>query len=297
MTANDTSPIHVYSFSKLWEDWFSGSPLDFARIYLKNRETQKMVKSWLTPEQREKSLWQYGVPSEDILDKLNQEQKNVTYSDLLAFLSLFLSNVHYLKIGVSSGKNIVQISRQLGNSRLVGLDVEEINPVIETFYANKQIRWSAKQTYPFTRFDGAEAQKHFTATEYDDPVRRNNILYLSGDKFQEETWRVLSGMTFNLVFSDAFHTAHSIETEIEYMKMLDLIDKNEFIMVWDDLSDAQMVNAFFNITNNLETLFPARETSAGVFDIHRTYGGDERGFHQIGLFVYDKRINQKRLAL
>jgi hypothetical protein len=261
------------------------APLQFAQIYLKNRRIQQTVSEWVSPGLLDDSLWRYGIPKKEMIAELNHVDQNVTYTDLLSFLSTFLARPRYLEIGVSAGKNFYQISKQLRGTVLVGLDIEEMNPVLATRYSRGRKIWESAHDYDFTKHDGRPATKRFTLTEYADPETNNRLLYLSGNKFERELWEALSGMTFNLVFSDACHTPESVESELRFMYELGLIDPREFIMMWDDVTEG-LLGAVGRATEILSQFFPKSDPYIRVSGIYGTYGGR----HRTALFVHDEAL-------
>jgi len=113
-----------------WKNWFADDPVLFSSVYAKNRETLFSIPKWVTDETLAGSLWRYGVPVEwsesyhDAIDStgLDDIESEITASDILAFAARRLGDgVSYLEIGVSVGKNLIQIERQLKASSLVGL--------------------------------------------------------------------------------------------------------------------------------------------------------------------------------
>jgi len=281
--------IRMADLHLLWRHWIDPAPLRFAHIYTKNRQIQRAVSEWISVEALEDSLWRYGIPRNDLLVDLNQVDRDITYTDLLSFFSTFLTRPRYLEIGVSAGKNFYQISKQMHDALLVGLDIEEINPVLEGLYGGGTVVWKSVNVYPFTKHDGKSVGKQFTLTEYSEPENKNRVLYLSGNKFERELWESLAGMCFNLVFSDAFHTPESLETELELMLQLKLIDSSELIMMWDDVNE-ELLPTVVSAMKTLSQRFPRNRSYAAVIDIHGTYGGGGGGLHRIALFVSDNGL-------
>ncbi len=272
--------IPIGDFHLLWRDW-----IDLG-------QTQRAVSEWISVEVLEDSFWRYGIPRNDLLKDLNRVERDPTYTDVLSFLSTLLTRPRYLEIGVSAGKNFYQISKQLHDALLVGLDIEDINPVLEGLYHGGRTVWESANVHPFTRYDGKTVGKRFTLMEYSDLENRNRVLYLSGDKFEQELWEPLAGMCFNLVFSDACHTPESLETELEFMLQSRLIDLSEFIMMWDDVNE-ELLPSVLRATKTLSQRFPKKRPYAAIVDIHGTYGGGGGGLHRIALFVSDNALRPR----
>lgn len=276
-------------FHLFWRDWIDLAPLRFAHIYSKNRQTQRAVSEWISVETLEDSLWRYGIPRNDLLEDLNRVEREITYTDVLSLLSTLLTGPRYLEIGVSAGKNFYQVSKQLHDALLVGLDIEDINPVLEGLYDIRRVVWESANVHPFITYDGNTVGKRFILTEYSEPENRNRIFYLSGNKFEQELWGSLAGMCFNLVFSDACHTPESLETELKFMLQSGLIDSSEFIMMWDDVNE-ELLPSVLRATTTLRQRFPEKRPYVALVDIRGTYGGGGGGLHRIALFVSDNAL-------
>jgi hypothetical protein len=274
----------------LWSDWISRGPAEFAEVYATNRDWQKRVRTWISQDTIDGSLWKYGMFKERALEELNAVEMGVTYTDVLAFFSRFLARKQYLEIGVSAGKNFFQMSKQLANAKLVGFDIESINPVLESRLGTGSTIAESANTMTFATHDGSVVERTACLREYHTPSGENTVQYLSGDKFRNEAWSLLDGNKFTLVFSDACHRPESLETEMAYMVQHDLIDRDEMIMVWDDLDHPNMFGAFRDATRRLSSLFPDREPYLGIFDLHGSYAGETEGRHRIGVFVYDRNV-------
>ena len=198
----------------------------FQEIVEYNRNTLSLVDNWLPEEVKKTSYFQYGVPDEvaGLLDlKINNEE---TYTDLILYYSRFLNNISYLELGVSVGKNFLQIANYLENVSLIGFDIENINPVLEAnFEMIDDKKWS---TMVGSIREEMSSLKTYT-------YKRNKIGYLAGDIWDEASWAVLKGQKFNIIFSDALHTPEALKWEYEMITKYDLL-ADDFIFFWDDLN-------------------------------------------------------------
>jgi len=104
---------------------------ELSKIHLQNRATLASVPLWISDELRRDSVFQYGIPDsvchlvdEDIGD-------GITYTDALVVISKKLKKqIRYLEIGVSVGKNLLQMIERLESAHLTGFEIEDINPVL-----------------------------------------------------------------------------------------------------------------------------------------------------------------------
>jgi hypothetical protein len=285
------SEVTAGDLSDLWRDWFSRSPELFARVFSENRKNQQAAATWLSQAVYEQSIWHYGVPKTEYFGTLNSTTPHVTYTDMLAFFAGLLSRPRYLEIGVSTGKNFYPIVQQLRDATAFGIDIEEMNPVLKKLLGTWDITWQSSESYPFKTWDGRQVQRQSSLTQHRDTERGNRICYVCGDKRHEDTWQLIKGQQFSLVFSDALHNPKSIESEMDFLMQHSLIDPTEFVMVWDDLQP-KMLPVFTKLTDRLANMFRPIESTRSVYRLHGTYTGNNQGMRNVGLFVHDRRIGE-----
>lgn len=210
-----------------------------------NRATLRMVKKWIDDDVYQHSIFQYGLP-ERLRPVIDLELgDDLTYTDVMSYLSRFLEKpVNYLELGVSVGKNLLQMTNMLQHCSLTGFDIEEINPVLQGFF-EKVGRVDTWHPQP-----GSMKTSASSLTEYRHAPNDNRLMYLSGDVFDENAWRRLAGNKFNVIFSDAFHSPEALLLEHQMIQKYELLDEAEFIWVWDDLS-GEMPLAFLRIWSDL----------------------------------------------
>lgn len=252
-------------------DWFSTDIELFAGLYKANRETLSRIPQWLRPEDLPNSLWRYGVPEQwDSGTQglgntgLNEIETEPTYSDLIAFIAHQTPDLRYLEIGVSAGKNFLQICENVPGEAFVGLDVERLNPVLAeavgTFTEAPQGALQMVET-----LSGQSTQVTLTLSQ------AGKIAYLRGDQFNPQTWAVLRGQSFNFVFSDGVHSPKAVRQELFFLQQNGLIDTSgPFTMYWDDLVNVDMQSAFNDCAEELKSVFKGGRS--GLHWIHGTYG-------------------------
>lgn len=242
-----------------------------------NRETLKKVNNWIDDEVYEESIYQYGLPqhARHLIDR--DVGKYITYSDAILYLSSFLKkDVNYLELGVSVGKNFLQIINFLKNSNITGLDIEEINPILEKFFCKvKRIEWET--------MNGSMKRKNSSLTTYIYVPNNNRIMYISGDVFDENSWNQLSGNRYNIIFSDAFHTPEALLHEYQMIKKHSLIDEEEFILVWDDLH-GEMESSFNQIWFDLSKKYNLKDNNKLRIGLNGWLGQNEF-VHEIGIIM------------
>lgn len=255
-----------------FDDWF-GKDIDlFADVYRTNREALAEVPKWVRTEDLVGSLWRYGVPEQWDTGRLelgctglNEIEPEPTYSDLIGFICRLMTDLRYLEIGVSVGKNFYQIARQVPDAQMVGLDIERLNPVLaealgRTFTERKTGISQSVETLSGQSTDVDLA----TCTS-------GGITYLRGDQFSDDTWAVLDGQRFNFIFSDGVHSARAVRAEMDFLFSHDLIDTSgPFAMYWDDLVNIEMQTAFNDCAMRLREAFGGGWH--GLHWIHGTYG-------------------------
>jgi len=258
--------------------------IDKARLWeimRENRAALATVASWISDATYENSIFHYGLPRHirPFIDR--PIGKSATYSDLIAYLADSLTEpVHYLEIGVSVGKNLFQMLHRLKDADLTGIDIEDINPVLENYLEKRgDAEW---ETMPESL-----RKKPSRVGEYAFHPRGNRVRYIAGDVFDANTWDKLRGEKFNLVFSDAYHSAEAILAEWQRMKALDLLDTREFAFVWDDLDTPEMRAAFDAISKEMceHHAIAPDDTGIGMF---RGWIGPYEPPHAVGL-VYKRK--------
>lgn len=196
-------------------------------IITQNRATLKGFSKWLTREDWQNAYYWYGVP-EEIFSLLDLEiGDEVVYTDLMAYYAKQFRNVHYLELGVSVGKNFMQLANFFQNSVLTGFDIENINPTIREYFSS-----GIQQTWKTKKGSLRKELSYFNTYSY----KTNTVNYLAGDIWDEESWKRLKGSKFNIIFSDALHDPNALLWEYEMIKKYDLL-ADEFMFFWDDLNN------------------------------------------------------------
>ena len=255
-----------------WEDWLGRDPKLFADIYAANRATLDRVGDWIDEASLTGSLWRYGVPEQWNTKRqglgrtgLNETEMEPTYSDLICFMLKELERPSYLEIGVSVGKNFLQVIERNPDAEIVGLDVERPNPRLVAQLDGDEVTFTGPTT-PAETLSGEPAQvtlKHHRLN--------GRVIYVEGDQFADQTWESLKERKFNFIFSDGVHSPRALMDEMEHLLAKDLIARDDrFIMYWDDLVNLDMQEAFIANCDRLGQLFP--NSRRGLHWIHGTYG-------------------------
>jgi hypothetical protein len=263
-----------------WEQWFSKDPILFGSVYGQNRETLASIPTWIHEKTLAASFWRYGVPVEWSeanlsIDKtgLMDIEGEITVADLISFIARQLrEGVSYLEIGVSVGKNILQIERQITSARLVGLDIEEINPILEDQFSDCIRVNELSAHYPVATLSNRTAQKQSSMKRLTSRERGNVFEYLSADQFRDDTWSRLRGKKFNLIFSDGVHTPSALKSELQFLIKYDLVDPSRCVMLWDDLYDFDMQVAFLDNARTLCKMFNHGDEAISLYQLHGSYG-------------------------
>ena len=269
--------VHGRSY---WKQWFSRDPALFSTVYAKNRETLKAIPSWVTTDTLDRSLWSYGVPialtspiagSADRIP-LNEIESEITSPDLLAFIArLYLPKLSYLEIGVSVGKTLLQMNYQVSGATFVGIDVEEINPVIREHFDTCEQSWRAEKAYLIETLSRGLVSKTATSHRLTSRLTGNILEYLSADQFNDDTWASLKGHQFNLIFSDGVHTPEALRTELQFLIKHDLIDRSRLVMLWDDLNHPDMQAAFVDNAKALCGIFKRGDEAFSLYELRGSY--------------------------
>jgi len=257
----------------------------FDEIKKRNRDALRDGPDWCRPEELKKSFWRYGVgaPSEPGLNVIPDE---ATYCDLVQYLAGRLTKkINYLEIGVSVGKSVFQHARAWSDAHMAAVDIEEISsPLREGLGVPADAQpepWGIVQIF----HQGKNPKVKCPSTLRWNTPLNSEFLYHSVDKFKEDLWKRLGDRQFNVVFSDAFHQPESILHEFAALVNNDLIDRDEFVLIWDDITE-NMEGALRQIASALGTLYGINRVDTALLPILGTYGGPTgKGVHRIGVIT------------
>ncbi len=240
---------NFFSKSVTAKDKINIQESEYAHIKKANREFLNLVDNWIDEQAFKTSFFSYGVP-DFIKDDINKPIGNeTTYTDIMVYLmEKYFTDINYFEIGVSVGKNFFQVMNSTKNVKMMGFDIEEINPILESKLSLKsRSEW---QTISESIKTNRSSLKRYT-------YNNKEVSYLSGDVWDENTWSKLAGNKFNVVFSDALHTPQAILFEFEMLVKYDLLDQ-KFIIVWDDLV-GKMKNSFFKIIRKYDKIYDIQD--------------------------------------
>jgi hypothetical protein len=241
----------------------------------KNRAVLKKVHTWIDDASLDQSFFRYGVTPEarPLLDLPVGDAP--TYTDMLcSFHDMLGEPVRYLELGVSVGKNFLQVASNFQQASITGFEIEECNPVLEHFFT--PISKEALE-----KGDSAFTEKVYTRKRYQ--LGANQITYLSADIMDEASWKALAGQQFNLIFSDAFHSPDALLWEISMLLKYNLIKKDRFVIMWDDLG-GHMTEGFLKIK---KILVQQGYINSGNAYIIKTNGwlGQNWPQHEVGIIT------------
>jgi len=244
---------------------------DLSQAITQNRRTLALVTHWLDDAVYQASIFQYGLQPHirAVLDQPIDDSP--TYSDLIVHLAREMGALRYLELGPSVGKNLFQVAKAVHGAAIVAVDIEDINPILE-----QQLSFREMESWPTA--PGSKRKALSTRKSY--ALDDNSIDYIAGDLFDPATWERLRGRSFNLIFSDAFHSPEALAMEWDYICRLELLTTDRFAMVWDDLSTPGMRAAFYQIAGDIRRRRPAAVISLELF---AGWVGRSERLHPIGI--------------
>ena len=249
---------------------------------LANRAFLRTVDCWIREPDYQGSIFQYGLPPRmrHLIDAPMTDE--VTYSDVISYLARAMGpDLRYLELGVSVGKNFSQVLNHVNGAELTCFDIEDINPVLEEMLVREdQVEWPTAHA--------SMRKKPSRLTEYNFARNGNKVHYLAGDIFDEQSWERLRGQSYNLVFSDAFHSASALLKEWEMIKACNILAPDGFIMMWDDLGDREMRGAFYQIVKEMSVGHGLDKANAGIM-FYRGWLGEHAPYHPIGFMRMTRR--------
>lgn len=240
----------------------------------KNRETLALVSNWIDDKAMAESFFDYGVPdsAKALLNlKINETP---SYSDVISkLLSEMREPVNYLEIGVSVGKNFLQMVNALSHATCTGFDIEDISPVLlSRFDPGETIAvWQPPDSSLRKRDSYFKEFRHGT----------NKVHYLCGDVFDEGAWQKLEGKRFNFIYSDAFHSADALVHEWKMIEKYNLLSQQSFICMWDDLG-GDMTDAFAEVAKRIQVNAAPRKPEVMMYE-YNGWNGQHEVPHVFGL--------------
>jgi hypothetical protein len=236
-----------------------------------NRGTLSLVPCWLNDEVYEASIFQYGLPPHIRAFIDDPIDDSPTYTDLIVHLARLLGNLRYLELGPSVGKNLFQVAKAVQDAVLTAVDIEDINPILEQHLERMG-------TTKWQTVVGSKRVAHSTLSRY--KLGNNSVEYIAGDLFDNATWEQLRGKSFNLIFSDAFHSPEALLMEWDNISRLELLGPGPFAMVWDDLTTAGMRRSFYEIAVEVTRRRPGAVVS---LELLQGWVGKREELHPIGI--------------
>ena len=243
-------------------------------IIAANRASLSSVDTWIDDAAMENSVFGYGIPApiKPLTDlPINSD---VIYTDIICYLIKRLQKpLSYLEIGVSVGKNFLQVVSAVDNAALTGFDIENINPVLESRFSN---RLGVRSWEP-----PATSMRKLPCSLAQYTSRSNKISYLTGDAFDTASWCQLAGQRYNFIYSDAFHSPDALLTEWEHLSQFNLIDPDSYMLMWDDLGGS-MTDAFRLIVEQIRLKPELRPTRVALYR-YSGWNGQHESKHLFGL--------------
>jgi len=246
-------------------------------LHQKNRQLLRTVPEWIDDRIWKESIFQYGLPA-NVRHLIDLDiGEGASYTDAMLALSKNLTGpISYLEIGVSVGRNFFQVANYFENASLTGFDIEEINPKLADYFEIESRREFATAVASIKKCPSSLTRLHYRR-------QRNTVDYLSGDVFDPIAWQQLSGRKFNIIFSDAFHSAEALQTEAREILRQNLMDPGEVIVVWDDLHN-EMAQVFRDICEAFGHARPKCRSNSFIVPL-KGWLGDNWEDHPVGLFI------------
>jgi hypothetical protein len=199
-------------------------------IIKQNRDTLSQIPQWVPPDLTKNSVFRYGVNPdiEPLLDlPLDSE---CTHTDLLVHFGRSLKTpCKYLELGVSVGKTLWLILNNCSPCECWGFDIEELTPVLR-----KRLVEQSRQEWPSP--PNSLKKTPSSISRFIHPKSGSKLTYVCADIFDEKAWELLAGASFNLVLSDALHSAQALEFEWAHLSKTGIFNPEEVVIMWDDLN-------------------------------------------------------------
>jgi hypothetical protein len=199
-------------------------------IIRQNRAVAKQISPWVSPDLIKNSVFRYGVNPglERLLDlPLDSE---CTHTDLLVYFGRKRQpHCKYLELGVSVGKTFWQVLNNCAPCECWGFDIEELTPVL-----TRRLVQESREEWPSPV--NSIKKTPSSLTRFLHPESGSKVTYICADIFDEKAWEYLTRGNFNLVLSDALHTAAALEFEWAHLSRAGVLDPGHTVIMWDDLN-------------------------------------------------------------
>lgn len=255
---------------------FRFDPVEMQSVIAQNRSLLSEFGDWIDSEAMNNSVYQYGLSPQWADAMQRPVGESMTYTDMLCYVATKLSRqIDYFEIGVSVGKNFWQVLNRISNAHLTGLDIEDMNPPLK-----RQLKHVS--TEPVASNFSSERKSGPSVERLQFAERGNDITYCAGDVFDPAVWNRLKGNKFNLIFSDACHTAPALRFEWSRLTELELLDSNGFTMIWDDLVSKEIRHTFNAIAEDCISRFGLTARNCCLMHVSG-WVGDFEPEHPIGV--------------
>ena len=210
--------------------------VDAIKVMKDNRSLLRSMDTWIDENALSRSPFHYGL-LDFHREAINEIPFDMNLTDIICCLASNTADLSYLEIGVSIGRNLWQVLHTCKNSSLIGYDMDNLYPVIRNRLCSVSLE-VIETSHVSVRTDPPQ-KECFTHSK-----TGNTITMISGDEFDKDLWNLMSEHKFNLVFSDAMHVPEALHYEWGRLRSLDLLDRNGFTMLWDDLSSRDLRRTF-----------------------------------------------------
>jgi hypothetical protein len=211
-----------------------------------------------------------------------------TLSDIVCYyFSALPSPARYLEIGVSVGKNFVQVIESAASGDFTGFDIEDAAPIITRNLVHESRKeWSALDPDYARQVSRAEFSRSAASSLdiFKDRRSTKTIRYVAGNVFDERCWEVLGRNKYDLIFSDALHTGAAIKHEYSMMKKYRVFGEDGITIIWDDLHFPGMRETFEAITADLLETYGKNRSERSLHLAYGWPGRNEHVRHLIGIF-------------
>lgn len=215
---------YLYPESKFIDDCLV-SFREMIRSYEYNREKWSEVDTWVTDKAIDESKFRYGIPFD--ISNLSQPTSFCT-TDIITYINnKYYRSVNYLEIGVSIGKTFYPQIKNENINVATGIDIERFNPCLKKYVD----------------------VRHFKEGMYTDD--KGSVFFKQGDVTDNDTWRALSGINYDVIFSDALHDPDAIKKEYKYILNNNILS-NDFVYIWDDITNPSMLRSVFSIIEDMK---------------------------------------------
>jgi len=113
---------------------------------------------------------------------------------------------------------------------------------------------------------------------------------LETDVFEPQGWKHIEDSQFNFIFSDGFHSGDAVWTEFQRWTELNIFNKTEFIIWYDDIDSGNIQDYFCKIAVEMQDRYGLTDDNVLIFKVNGWMGKNE--FQHTNAIITNKSLRK-----